>query len=93
MHEIAVRVVHQAVLELTGRGNRHRRVGAAHDVQCDVRVGRKLGKRLVIEGNGARLAFCNPDLPAFAVEELGEGVIWGVVRSSIRWHVARGQLS
>ena len=39
------------------------------------------------------LAFCNPDLPAFAVDELGEGVIWGVVRFSIRWHVARGQLS
>jgi DNA polymerase V len=50
-------------------------------------------KRLVIDGNVARLAFCNPDLPAFAVDELGEGVIWGVVRFSIRWHVARGQLS
>ncbi len=49
-------------------------------------------KRLVIDGNVARLAFCNPDLPAFAVDELGEGVIWGVVRFSIRWHVARGQV-
>ncbi len=32
-------------------------------------------KRLVVEGNVARLAFCNPDLPAFAVEEMGEGAI------------------
>ena len=50
-------------------------------------------KRLVIEGNVTRLAFCNPDPAAFAVEELGEGVIWGVVRFSIRWHVARGRLA
>jgi DNA polymerase V len=50
-------------------------------------------KRLEVTGNIARLAFCNPDLPAFAVEELGEGAIWGVVRFSIRWHVARGRLS
>ena len=48
-------------------------------------------KRLVIDGNFARLTFCNPDLPAFAVDEFGEGAIWGVVRFSIRWHVARGQ--
>ena len=50
-------------------------------------------KRFVVEGNVPRLAFCNPDLPAFAVEELGEGLIWGVVRFSIRWHVAQGRLS
>ena len=50
-------------------------------------------KRLVIEGRRARLAFCNPDLPAFAVDELSEDVIWGVVRFSIRWHVARGRMS
>jgi len=50
-------------------------------------------KRLVIDGNVARLAFCSPELPAFAVDELGEGLIWGVVRFSIRWHVARGRLS
>ncbi|KQU21655.1 peptidase S24 [Methylobacterium sp. Leaf94] len=49
-------------------------------------------KRLVIEGNVARLAFDNPDLPAFAVEDLIEGEIWGVVRFSIRWHVARAGL-
>jgi len=46
-------------------------------------------KRLVIEGNVARLAFDNPDLPAFAVEEFAEAQIWGVVTFSIRWHVAR----
>ncbi|SFT30723.1 S24 family peptidase, partial [Methylobacterium sp. yr668] len=50
-------------------------------------------KRLVIDGNVARLAFCNPDLPAFAVDECGEGAIWGVVRFSIRWHVARGHMT
>ncbi|KAB1079320.1 LexA family protein [Methylobacterium soli] len=49
-------------------------------------------KRLVIDGNVARLAFDNPDLPAFAVEELTDGEIWGVVRFSIRWHIARGGL-
>ncbi len=49
-------------------------------------------KRLRIEGNVARLAFENPDLPAFAVEEAAEGEIWGVVRFSIRWHIARAGL-
>ena len=49
-------------------------------------------KRLVLEGNVARLAFDNPDLPAFAVTEATEGEIWGVVRFSIRWHIARGGL-
>jgi DNA polymerase V len=46
-------------------------------------------KRLQIDGNVARLAFDNPDLPAFAVEEMAEGEIWGVVRFTIRWHIAR----
>ncbi len=50
-------------------------------------------KRLVVDGNVARLAFCSPHLPAFAADEIAEGVIWGVVRFSIRWHVARGRLS
>ncbi|WP_082494644.1 MULTISPECIES: translesion error-prone DNA polymerase V autoproteolytic subunit [unclassified Methylobacterium] len=49
-------------------------------------------KRLRIEGNVARLAFDNPDLPAFAVQEAAEGEIWGVVRFTIRWHVARAGL-
>ena len=49
-------------------------------------------KRLVIDGNATRLAFCNPDLPAFVVEEIAEGAIWGVVRFTIRWHIARGRL-
>ncbi|WP_019905735.1 translesion error-prone DNA polymerase V autoproteolytic subunit [Methylobacterium sp. 77] len=49
-------------------------------------------KRLLVEGNVARLSFENPDLPAFAVEETGEAEIWGVVRFSIRWHIARSGL-
>ena len=49
-------------------------------------------KRLVIDGNVARLSFDNPDLPAFVVEELAEAEIWGVVRFSIRWHIARAGL-
>jgi DNA polymerase V len=49
-------------------------------------------KRLQIEGNVACLAFDNPDLPAFAVEEMTAGEIWGVVRFSIRWHIARAGL-
>ena len=49
-------------------------------------------KRMLIDGNVARLAFDNPDLPAFAVEDLTEGEIWGVVRFSIRWHIARAGL-
>ena len=49
-------------------------------------------KRMVIEGNLPRLAFDNPDMPAFATEEMAEGEIWGVVRFSIRWHIARAGL-
>ena len=47
-------------------------------------------KRMVVEGNRARLAFDNTDLPVYALEELGEVDVWGVVRFTIRWHVARG---
>ena len=49
-------------------------------------------KRLLIEDGAHRLTFDNPDMPAFAVEEMAEGAIWGVVRFSIRWHVARAGL-
>ncbi|GJD40084.1 Protein UmuD [Methylobacterium bullatum] len=49
-------------------------------------------KRFLVDGNVARLSFENPDLPAFAVEETGEAEIWGVVRFSIRWHIARAGL-
>ena len=41
-------------------------------------------KRLVVDGNVARLSFDNPGMPAFAVEDMAEGEIWGVVRFSIR---------
>lgn len=41
-------------------------------------------KRLVVEGKAAPLAFCNPDLPAFVVEESSEDAIWGEARFSIR---------
>ena len=46
-------------------------------------------KRMVVEGNRARLAFDNADLPVYALEELAEAAIWGVVRFTVRWHVAR----
>ena len=49
-------------------------------------------KRFLVDGNVARLSFENPNLPAFAVEETGEAEIWGVVRFSIRWHIARAGL-
>ena len=69
-----------------------RSLKAAHDcVVVAVVNGQMSIKRLVIEGNRARLAFDNPDLPAFAVEDLEEAAIWGVVRFSIRWHLVRGQ--
>ena len=47
-------------------------------------------KRMVVEGNRARLAFDNADLPVFALEELADAAVWGVVRFTIRWHAARG---
>ncbi|WP_437871225.1 LexA family protein [Methylorubrum extorquens] len=46
-------------------------------------------KRMVVEGNAARLAFDNADLPVYALEELAEVDVWGVVRFTIRWHLAR----
>ena len=46
-------------------------------------------KRMVVEGSRARLAFDNADLPVYAIEELAEASIWGVVRFTVRWHVAR----
>ena len=46
-------------------------------------------KRFLIDGNVPRLAFDNPSMPAFAVDEIGEVEIWGVLRFTIRWHVAR----
>ena len=49
-------------------------------------------KRYLIEGNRARLAFDNRDLPVYALEDDAEATIWGVVRFSIRWHVARAGL-
>ncbi|MCJ2034594.1 LexA family protein [Methylobacterium sp. J-068] len=49
-------------------------------------------KRLHLEDGLARLAFDNPDMPAFAVDDFAEGEIWGVIRFSIRWHVARAGL-
>ena len=49
-------------------------------------------KRYLIEGNRARLAFDNRDLPVYALEDDAEAIVWGVVRFSIRWHVARAGL-
>ncbi len=47
-----------------------------------------VGDKLTI--NRARLAFDNADLPVFALEELADAAVWGVVRFTIRWHAARG---
>lgn len=49
-------------------------------------------KRYRQDGNRAWLAFENRDLPVFAVEDLQDGVIWGVVRFTIRWHTAKAAL-
>ncbi|SOR32717.1 component of DNA polymerase V, subunit D [Methylorubrum extorquens] len=46
-------------------------------------------KRLVVEGNRAHLSFDNAELPLYALDELAEVNVWGVVRFTIRWHVAR----
>lgn len=67
-----------------------RSLSAAHDhVVVAVVDGALSIKRYVIDGNMARLAFDNPDMPAFAVEEAADVEIWGVVRFTIRWHIAR----
>lgn len=50
-------------------------------------------KRYRMEANRAGLAFDNPALPAFALDEYGDAEVWGVVRFSIRWHVARGRVA
>uniref|UniRef100_UPI00357175C7 LexA family protein n=1 Tax=Methylobacterium thuringiense TaxID=1003091 RepID=UPI00357175C7 len=50
-------------------------------------------KRYRTVDNRARLDFDNQDMPAFSVDEYGEVEIWGVLRFSIRWHLARGRLS
>lgn len=49
-------------------------------------------KRYRLEGNRQVLAFENPDLPVFALEDGEEAMIWGVVRVSLRLHrpIARG---
>lgn len=44
-------------------------------------------KRYRIEGNRDVLAFENPDLPPFTLEESVEALIWGVVRVSLRLHL------
>ncbi|WHQ70049.1 LexA family protein [Methylorubrum extorquens] len=46
-------------------------------------------KRMVVEGDRAHLSFDNAELPIYALEELAEVNVWGVVRFTIRWHVAR----
>ena len=65
---------------------------ANHSVVVAIVDGTMSVKRLFIEGNVMRLAFDNPNLPAFAADEFAEGEIWGVIRFSIRWHVARAGL-
>ncbi|CAX21816.1 MAG: translesion error-prone DNA polymerase V autoproteolytic subunit [Methylorubrum extorquens] len=45
-------------------------------------------KRMVVEGNRAHLSFDNSELPIYALEELAEVNVWGVVRFTSRWHVS-----
>ncbi len=49
-------------------------------------------KRYCLIGNVPHLAFDNEELPTFAVNEVADVEVWGVVRFSIRWHVARAGL-
>ena len=49
-------------------------------------------KRMVVEGNRARISFDNAELPVYALEELAEVDVWGVVRFTIRWHLVRERL-
>ena len=58
----------------------------ADDIVVAVIDGEHSLKRYRIEGNRAVLAFENPDLPAFALEDGAEATIWGVVRVSLRLH-------
>jgi len=46
-------------------------------------------RELELAAYTARLSFDNADLPVYALEELAEVDVWGVVRFTIRWHVAR----
>ncbi|GEP09783.1 LexA family protein [Methylobacterium gnaphalii] len=41
-------------------------------------------KRYKLDGNRAVLAFDNPDLPATAIEDIGEAAVWGVVTTALR---------
>ncbi|GAB6843695.1 SOS-response transcriptional repressor LexA [Methylorubrum rhodinum] len=50
-------------------------------------------KCMVVEGNRTRLAFNNAELPIYALQELAEATIWGVVRFTIRWHLVSAGLS
>nr|WP_238184178.1 translesion error-prone DNA polymerase V autoproteolytic subunit [Methylobacterium trifolii] len=70
-----------------------RSLTAGHDSVVVVAIDGQMSiKRMLVEGNVARLAFENSDLPAFALEEFGEAAIWGVVRFTIHWHVAHAAL-
>ncbi|CAO4167835.1 Translesion error-prone DNA polymerase V autoproteolytic subunit [Methylorubrum aminovorans] len=48
-------------------------------------------RRMVVQGDTARLAFDNADLPVYALEELAKVDVWGVVRFTIRWHISRAR--
>ncbi|WP_407529500.1 LexA family protein [Methylobacterium oryzisoli] len=47
-------------------------------------------KRLVMQGNRLALTFDNPEMEElFALDELEEGLLWGVLLFSVRWHHVR----
>ncbi|MGF3027404.1 LexA family protein [Methylobacterium aquaticum] len=44
-------------------------------------------KRLIMQGNRLALTFDNPEMEdIFALEDLEEGLLWGVLLFSVRWH-------
>lgn len=51
-------------------------------------------KRLVMTGNRLSLSFDNPEMDQeFALEDLEEGLLWGVLLFSVRWHHVKARAS
>jgi DNA polymerase V len=51
-------------------------------------------KRLVMTGNRLSLTFDNPEMDEdFALEDLEEGLLWGVLLFSVRWHHVKSRAS
>ena len=50
-------------------------------------------KRLVAQGNRLSLSFDNPEMGEFVLEDLEEGLLWGVLLFSVRWHHVKARAS